>query len=61
MRCCLSRTLVHCSDSPDFTKTSVDGYTFDTYWEGELIELLILWLPVQQYNLIQGLEMPKLV
>jgi len=24
-------------DSPDFTKTSQDGYTFDTYWEGRMI------------------------
>lgn len=26
-----------CSDSPDFTKTSQDGYTFDTFWEGRMI------------------------
>jgi hypothetical protein len=25
------------SDSPDFTKTSHDGYTFDTFWEGEKV------------------------
>lgn len=24
-------------DAPDFTKTSQDGYTFDTYWEGRMI------------------------
>lgn len=25
------------SDSPDFTKTSGDGYTFDTFWEGRML------------------------
>lgn len=27
----------HKSDSPDFTKTSQDGYTFDTWWEAQCL------------------------
>lgn len=40
--CCLSSCsfcvcICPCRDSPDFTKTSQDGYTFDTFWEGRMI------------------------
>lgn len=34
--CCLCAVSAF-RDSPDFTKTSQDGYTFDTYWEGRMI------------------------
>jgi hypothetical protein len=33
----LAEILMSSRDSPDFTKTSQDGYTFDTFWEGRMI------------------------
>jgi hypothetical protein len=33
----LAEIVMGSRDSPDFTKTSVDGYTFDTFWEGRML------------------------
>jgi hypothetical protein len=33
----LAEIVMGSRDSPDFTKTSQDGYTFDTFWEGRMI------------------------
>jgi hypothetical protein len=33
----LAEIIMRSRDRPDFTKTSQDGYTFDTFWEGRMI------------------------
>jgi hypothetical protein len=33
----LAEIVMGSRDSPDFTKTSQDGYTFDTFWEGRML------------------------